>query len=1093
MALNPTHQKGSMLRRSPDHIVRPSCKIDPMALLTLSVAVDPARLLARATRGLFPLPAPTESHPWPTLPAWLVLRQGGLRDDLHQRAASAGVDGWFDPPVCLFAELPRRWSELGERPLSGPERIALLSNVVARHAEGVFDRGGNPDAWIPSIDRHIGELIGEGITSSVFGNAVNRRADRDRFEQRRDEALVRILADWEFTLNALGRRDGRDAFVALATHIERNPDAFAERLGGRRDVRIVGLADLRGGWRPLLRALAACPNLDTVTILSSHEIALPSELHAVIEYDRTAHAAADGASDELIASESASFAARLFTESAPVAYPALQLLEAPDSAREIEHIAVRVRELLDKPGTAPNRIAVAVRQARPGVDRVADALTRMGIPVTARRRAALAHTGPAKALRALLNVAAEGFTRHAVVEVAEHPLLALALDADVLQAAGASAPISSLEDWSTALTRILERCQHRDATPAEWRAHRGLPDTDRASRTLLAWTKWLPLARSLAERRTDSEWYAWVRDVLTGDAWGVSQRLDAAPANDMLVWRADIKAAAQIASLASDWSNALLELQVVELPCGAAAFTQRFALVLDADLITQPETGFGVVVAEALAVGWRAFDHLFVVGLASGEFPRRPPPSSLLADRDRYALIAAGLPLDPPDAWRAREQELFRVLCAAPSSSLTLSWPGMDSDGREIARSAYVDDVIDHLQNGEGRVDHVQPQEVLTPSFPLVARDCEAQVQAQVNHGRAIEGARSRDASAYNGQIAEQDTAALLRSRFGDSFIWSATQLEELAKCRWSWFAKRVLRLDEAGELDDGLEPTTRGSILHDALNRFFTAASARTAVPVYLGAHDRSWVHELAAQSLAGAWHHAGQSEWLGHPSLHDILRAELLAQLSGYLDFEIDHNEKSGDNRTKSSKQIRMGALHCEQPFGPIEIEGDGLRFRLHGTIDRVDVGVDERIDESAQYIAAIDYKSSVGSTPAQGSPAGWDDGIVLQVPLYARVLQLRYPEQTLARLEYRTLKKPKAVHTLEFVKVLSVGKGKTAGKTAMPNPDADAMLARALDDAGRRVRQARDGAFPADPARSSGCSPYCVARDICRIPGGPVEAER
>ena len=1069
----------------PEHIVGPGCQIEPMAQLTLSVAVDPTLLLARATRGIFPLPAPTASHPWPTLPAWLVLRQGGLRDDLHRLAANTGVLGWFDPPVCLFAELPRRWSDGGERSLSDPERIALLGAVVGRHAEGVFDRSGSADGWLPAIDRLIGELIGEGIDSRALGDAVGRRTDRDRFEQQRDECLVRILADWEFTLRAHGRRDGRDAFVLLAASIAQNPDAFAERLGGRRDIRIVGLADLRGGWRALLRALVACPALDAVTLFSSHELALSPALQAVVERD--------AADDNEISSDAASFAARLFTDALPAADAALQLLEAPDTAREIEHVAVRVRALIDEQHVAPHRIAIAVRQARPGVDRVAEALTRIGIPVTARRRTALAQTGPAKALRALLNAAAEGFTRHAVVEVAEHPLLALALDADVLQSAGASAPIASLDDWAPALTRVLRRCQQRDGNPDEWRTHRGLPSTDRARRTLDAWQEWLPQARMLAVRRTDSAWYAWVREVFTDEAWGLAQRLDTAPANDMRVWQADINAAGQIVALADDWSEALRELQVAESPCDASSFGQRFALVLDADLITQPETGFGVVVAEALAVGWRAFDHLFVVGMAAGEFPRRPPPSALFAERDRRALIALGLPLDPADAWRTREQELFRVLCAGPSTTLTLSWPGMDSEGREMSRSSYVDVVIDQLHDGESRIVRVPTQRILTPGFPLVARDFEAHAKAQVQHNIGIESTRSRALSAYNGHVGQPDVSATLRARFGESYLWSATQLEELAKCRWSWFATRVLELDAAGELDDGLEPTTRGAILHDALARFFGAARERNSAPVYLVAADRTWVHDLAAVSLYAAWQSAAASEWLGHRSLHDVLRAELLTQLIGYLDFEIEHNENSANNRTKSSKQIQMGAMYCEQTFDAIELEGDDLRFRLHGTIDRVDVGVDTRIADSGRYIAAIDYKSSVGSTPAQGKPRGWKDGVVLQVPLYARVLQLRYPEQTLARLEYRTLKKPKAVHTLEFVKVQSVGKGKSAGKAAELNPEADDALAEALDHAGRRVRQARDGEFPADPAQSSGCSPYCVARDICRIPGGPVEAAR
>jgi RecB family exonuclease len=210
----------------------------------------------------------------------------------------------------------------------------------------------------------------------------------------------------------------------------------------------------------------------------------------------------------------------------------------------------------------------------------------------------------------------------------------------------------------------------------------------------------------------------------------------------------------------------------------------------------------------------------------------------------------------------------------------------------------------------------------------------------------------------------------------------------------------------------------------------------------------------------------------------------------VQGYVAFEIAHNEECATPNTGSSKHVQTGAERGEEPFDGVVLEGGGVRFLLRGVIDRVDRGCDERIDAAEQYIAAIDYKTSRSATPAGGKRAGWDDGAVLQVPLYAAVLRARFPDDVLARLEYRTLRSPAVVHQLNFAPVRGAGRGR---KAVVPDEAAELKLRRALDAAGACVSKARAGVLAASPLRSTGCSPYCPARDVCRIPGGPREGAR
>ena len=1051
-----------------------------MASLRLVTILDPAALLARAVDGLFPLAAPTAERPWPTLEAWVVLRQGGLRDDLIRLAARHGVAGWFDAPVCLFNELADRWGgDDDPPPLDDAEREALLSRLLADEAAALLGGPHLVETWVPTVDRFLGELMSEGIAPEEFARAAQAAA-HDALARARAATLARVHEAWVAALAREGRSDGRDAKVRLAARIAADPARFAERLGGRREVRLVGLADLRGGWRALLRALAASPALDRVEVLASSPIAI------------------DGAALEEMDGADRRFAAALFTDAMPASGPQVALLEAPDAARELEHVAVRVRALLDR-GVPAHEVAVIAREARPTVDAMAASLSRLGVPVTARRRTALGHTAPGRALAALLRAASERWSRHGIAELAEHPLLRTGLDPLVVNHVGYASALGTLDAWREALITLEARCEARARGEEDAEERRAaLPPLERVRATRAAWERVMPRLAALEPKRSLDAWCAWVAETLADGEWGIGERL-AEPCADEEVWRADRRAAEAIAGLARAWREATERFAHAAAPLDASGFGDRLALMLAQDLITPPSTDFGVVVAEALAAGWRSFAHVFVVGLASGAFPKRPAPGALFDPVERRALSAAGLALDPVDAWRDRERELFRVLCAGARETLTLSWPAMDAEGREVARSAYVDEAVATLARREGvaeadEVDDalvakglltiVPTHEQLVPRFP-VARDAGAVAHAREAAAREL--ARDTAASPWNGRIESAELVADLADRYAEHYQWSATQLEEAAKCRWQWFANRQLRLEARADADDLMEPTTRGSIMHDALDRFFAAARTEFGAPAYLRTDHHERARGLMAAALDEAWRAMeATGAWLGPVPTRHVARAELATELDAYLAFEIEWNEKSySKGATTSRANVRTGAAEGEFDFSDVALEGGGVRFRLRGRVDRVDRGVDERVDDAERYIAAIDYKSTKGSTPAGGKKEAWDDGIVLQVPLYAAALRAARPGDRLARMEYRTIRGPGAVHQL----VLAPMK-----KDALQDGEAgEAKLAGALDAAGRVIAQLRRGELPAAPTASAGCSPYCPARDICRIPGGPVEGRK
>jgi hypothetical protein len=156
--------------------------------------------------------------------------------------------------------------------------------------------------------------------------------------------------------------------------------------------------------------------------------------------------------------------------------------------------------------------------------------------------------------------------------------------------------------------------------------------------------------------------------------------------------------------------------------------------------------------------------------------------------------------------------------------------------------------------------------------------------------------------------------------------------------------------------------------------------------------------------------------------------------------------------------------------------------VKLRFRGSIDRVEVSVDER-RPSMSFIAASDYKSTKWSTPGSGDRKAWDDGVVLQVPLYAFALTQLKPDHEIARVDYLALKNPEQVHLLQLYTFDK--------KSARPQEDAEAQQRwqTALDGAIAQIKRVRAGEFPPGPPPSCNCPPWCHGRDICRVPGGPV----
>ncbi len=1044
-----------------------------MAHLVLVTGTDPHALLADAARDYLAPPLAT-SDPFAAPATMLVLRQGGLRDDLLRMASARGVAGWFDPEIRVFAELAQVLHPTLLPALDAIERTVIIEEVLRHRAPQILGRPDRLSLTVREADALFGEFAAEGIMPDRFRAACEAHAHRDAFQERRDAEIAAAWEGYRAALVDAGRRDGRDALAAAAGALAHDADQLARVLGARRTLHIVGLMDLRGGWRALLRVLRANTTLERVAVYTMHADLFSADSDITPD----AH---ESVGDQTTMAR-ALFAAG--AEPPATVAPQLRVLESPDPRREIERVAVDVRALVDG-GVPPHRIAVVAREARPFVDRMAPALARMGVPVTTRQRVSLAEVPVVRIVRQLLEAAAEGWSRHALVELAEHPYGAGQLDPLVINRLGFERRVDGLAGWRSAHATLLARATARDTGAAprdEDERRHPLPATARVTDAQAGIQRFAAFASALDGERSLSDWLAWLDGFLTDDPWTLEQHARKAAVDDLTSARADIRGWTLLRQAVRSWRAVVTRHAPPDL-IDAAGFLPLCDAVLTGDIVLASPTVHGVVVAEALAAAYRGFDHVFVLGLEAGHFPRRRPVGIVLDDEERDALVAAGLPLDRRTAWEERERELFRSLVASARSSLVLSWSREDDAQCATVVSSFFEEAT--RLGGSIVADRMRASTVIVPAYPLAPHRAAV---ARGAHGAAIERARlTGSGGAYDGEIEHVDIRAWLATQHGESYTWSPTSLEGLAKCPHAWFAQRLLKLERVEEPDDDVAATVRGKVLHDALARFFDRLRAEQARPVFLQTADLAGVRDTLRAAFDAAYEAEAAGTWMGAPGLEGARRAEWLRTLTAYIEAEAEEHDKWVTGKSwQSRRPLHAGADRHEVAFGPMTLAVGDVRFRAHGRIDRVDVVTDDRIPQPGRWRVIVDYKSSTGAAPGGGKSGAFADGIVLQAPLYAMALQHLEPGIEIARIEYRSLRTGKAVLPINLAEVHH--------KTKVLDTElgGHADFAASRDAIPRTIVRARTGPFPPTPAESHHCPSWCVALDSCRIVGGPKTGE-
>ena len=324
--------------------------------------------------------------------------------------------------------------------------------------------------------------------------------------------------------------------------------------------------------------------------------------------------------------------------------------------------------------------------------------------------------------------------------------------------------------------------------------------------------------------------------------------------SEHLGWGCAPDSATSSASLVT-LGDAVWNVLPADEPLSLDEYTDGLALSLRELGTTQlGGNGGGVQVMDAVEARGRTCEHLFLVGLNRGSFPRIVREDPLLPDALRTVLGRQGFGVLPDLRGKREgfdeERFLFAQLIAS-SPRITLSWQDTDDDQQPLAPSPLLERLrwvrADNAWHAPELARPVVAQRSAVPRSPFenalaVALDGSRQRLAEALPRLLPQGELPANGAALAGaRLAVLDeidppAGSGARNRLGPyfGFVGAAgdddprrqqpiyiTALERLAGCPWQAFLQRILRLEPVPDplaALPGITPLLIGALVHEVL-----------------------------------------------------------------------------------------------------------------------------------------------------------------------------------------------------------------------------------------------------------------------------------
>lgn len=370
-----------------------------------------------------------------------------------------------------------------------------------------------------------------------------------------------------------------------------------------------------------------------------------------------------------------------------------------------------------------------------------------------------------------------------------------------------------------------------------------------------------------------------------------------------------------------------------ELSWDKETFARLFRLLLSQyDVGTIPPVLDAVMAGPVSAMRCQRRKHLIVLGALEGQLPGYGGSTGVLSDQDRTVMRQLGIPLTggAMEGVRAEFSEIYGVFCGAEESICVFAPNGQPS---------YLFRRLADLSGSLASIDTTQTlamwDKTESAAFlaSLDACDLASKLDIQDDYTR-IDQAKQFDL----GKISREHIQKL----YGTSLYLSASQVDKLADCRFSYFLKYGLRLKERKTIT--VDPAEFGTFVHAVLEK--TASDVMN-----LGGFSQVSLDKTLEISD-------------GHAS--DYIQSRFKQLDSHRISYLLNRNAAE----LKLVVQELWEELHASEfePIGfevafgdtaeldSIAISGNDMEARLRGFVDRVDAW--KVADHN--YYRVVDYKT-------------------------------------------------------------------------------------------------------------------------------------
>lgn len=408
--------------------------------------------------------------------------------------------------------------------------------------------------------------------------------------------------------------------------------------------------------------------------------------------------------------------------------------------------------------------------------------------------------------------------------------------------------------------------------------------------------------------------------------------------------------------------------------------------------------GYGVYITSFEETRGLEFDIMFASGLVDGEFPPPYSPEIFYSNsrqkkKEQYHLT--------------EKRYLFYQCITNFSENLFITYPKNDDDNK-LVRSPFINSLLKILdcRDWQNTLPEKMTNAVYTEEELLQRIGNNKRINPAYKNNiplderilrhiefifKAIEIESSRTTSdkmlEYNGKIYEAltDSSKKLLENTLDK-TYSITQLEKYAKCPFKYFADNILRLNVSKELEEGITPIEKGSILHEVLFQFYINRRKQNLPPLFECNEDE---FNEAVKNLIDLTRTRLDS--LETTDLLYFLEKELILGVGnrkGIIQEFLEAEKKRKLNVVPAYFEVafgsRVGSANLTDPElskkEPVLVGN----IKVRGKIDRVEVG-----DE---FFSVVDYKTGSKFDDF----ADIESGLALQLPIYLFAVEKILSEQ-------------------------------------------------------------------------------------------------